>query len=275
MASPYRDNASSDLPEVNYQEQSYAYALPDQTAAEVLPSTKGYYSSATESHHVPTVTTGRKGWMRWWVIALIGLFIAIIAGLVGGLIGQAIQKGRASGSSDSTLNSSQEASPSPSSCPNSTSAATTPPPGAPANAIGTILTPDTGCDWPSSKERRRIAKQTTYLKGNYTTICNSGWLGNDGILGLWTLSPSDCVEACLKYNSYAVNRPASERRCVGAGFIPDWTNQTTGAREQKGAPFNCYMMSSNKNIVPNDRADFGTEVVSLCLDGQCNGIGSS
>lgn len=261
MSPPYRDDAN--LPEVNQQEQAYAYALPEQTSTYVVPPTKDYYTPAVEA------TATRKGWMRWWVLAIIGLLIAIVAGIVGGVIGQATQKGR------EPADNPQATPPAASSCPNSTFAATTPPPGAPDNAVGTIILPDTGCGWPNSKERTRLAKQTNYFKTNYTTICNSGWLGNDGIMGLWTLSPSDCVEACIKYNLYAVNRPTTERRCVGAGFIPDWTNQTTGAREQKGPPFNCWPMSTTKYLVTNDRADFGTEVVALCLDGQCNGIGVS
>jgi hypothetical protein len=268
MSKPYTADAGSNLPEVNHQEESYAYALPVQSPAYVVPSQKNYYPpSSGESSPVPATT--RKTWMRWWVLALIGLFVAVIAGLVGGFIGQAIQKGR----EPSEVSQAQAAAPAPSSCSNSTSAAPTPSPGAPANAVGTIVIPDTGCDFPASKERRRIDRQTTFTKVNYTIICNSGWPGSDAIIGLFTLSPSDCMEACAKYNEF-VTSPTG-KRCVGGGFIPDWTNQTLSAKAQGGSSFNCYLKDTNKNIVTNDRAGEGLEVVALCLEGLCNGIGGS
>ncbi|KAF2864878.1 hypothetical protein BDV95DRAFT_588238 [Massariosphaeria phaeospora] len=274
MRTAYRHDASSQLPEVHHQESSpYAYPILVQTPISEVPPTEGYYTPVVEV--LPTTATARKRWIRWWTLALIGVFIAIITDLARSFIGQTIKKGRESGVA------SQAASPSPSACPNSTSAAIAPPLGAPTNAVNTIVIPDTGCDWPNNKERRRLAKQTNFFMVNYTTICNSGWPVSVGIIALWTLTPSDCVEACIKFNQFAdMNRRNGDLRnddlrCVGAGFVPSWTNQTTGARDTRGPPFNCYPKSSEKGIIPNDRASEGTEVVVLCLDGQCNGIGQS
>jgi hypothetical protein len=165
--------------------------------------------------------------------------------------------------------------PSPSACPtsNSTSSSVTPPSASTSNIIGAIVRPDTGCGWPASRQRKRMLGTSTYQRLNYTTLCNSGWVGYDGILGFWTLTPSDCIEACQKYN----DRPTKEsnRRCVGGGFIPDWTNQTVGAREQKGPPFNCYLQSATSGLGSNDQETFGLEVVALCLEGQCDSISLS
>lgn len=274
MSKPYSHHAGSNLPEVNHEQESYAYALPVQSPAYSLPSQqeKDYYGAsvgqAPPSSQAPPTT--RKSWMRWWVLALIGLFIALIAGLIGGFIGKAIQEGRQSSSDPHASTATAAAQvPSTSSCPNTTSI--TPPANAPANVVGTITIPDTGCGFPSNKARRRIERQTTFTKVNYTTICNSGWPGSDAIIGIWALSPSDCMEACDKYNAF-VSKPTG-KQCIGGGFIPAWTNQTASAKAQGGDAFNCYLKDNNKNIVVNDRAGENLEVVALCLDGQCNGIG--
>jgi len=62
---------------------------------------------------------------------------------------------------------------------------------------------------------------------------------------------------------------------VGGGYIVPWTNQTLAAKEQNGQTFNCYLMKTNGSMRVNDRAEFGTEVVSLCLEGQCDEVGET
>ncbi|KAH7074383.1 hypothetical protein BKA63DRAFT_312702 [Paraphoma chrysanthemicola] len=266
MDSQHRD---AHLPEVNHEAHSYLYSVPDHThprSVTVTPN-KGYeYNTPYQVAHLPTGT--RKGWTRWWVLAFIGVLIAFIAGLVGGFIGQAIQKGR-----DSSSQPLPQSSPSPSACPssNSTSSAVTPPEGSSSDTIGRIVRPDTGCGWPGSRQRRKMANVSTYAQVNYTTICNSGWPGDEGILGVWTLTPSDCIESCAKFNVNQALQKES-RRCVGGGFIPDWTNRTADSREQKGPPFNCYLQSTTTKIANNDQENFGLEVVALCLEGQCDNI---
>jgi hypothetical protein len=257
MQPTYRDDPSNHLPEVHQQEQSYIYSVPDQSSPYALPQTKDY--SPLPPTEVATARSGaHKGWKRWWILALIGFLIAILAGLVGGFIGQAIQKGREPSSPAPTA---------PTAPTNSNSSATTPnyPPG----TIGTIVIPKTGCNFPESKERRSISNSTVYTRTRYTTVCNSGWL-NTGLAGIWTLTPSDCIEACIQYNAYAEGRPKSERTCVGGGFIPAWTDRTT-KRDDNGAPFNCYLQSNASGIQPNNREDDNVEVVALCLEGKCNG----
>jgi hypothetical protein len=263
----YRDDPANTAPEVNHDEQSsYIYSVPDQTPAYASAPMKAYdHPSPATPIQVPlTKTATRRGWKRWWILALLGLLVAVIAGLVGGFIGQAIEKGRQPSSAGLSAPS----------CPNSTASATTPPPGEPADIVGTIKIPNTGCNFPASKERRRINGTTTFFKANYTTVCNSGW-PSAGLLGIWTLDPSDCVEACIKYNNAAraVNRPSSERKCVGSGFLPSWVNRTLSAREQNGPPFNCFLQNDAGGIVSNDREAVGVEVVALCLPGQCDGEG--
>lgn len=93
---------------------------------------------------------------------------------------------------------------------------------------------------------------------------------SDDIIAIYTISPSDCVEACLQFNG----DPANTRTCIGAGFIPSWVDQTVAQKALNGPPLNCYLKSGNSGITENDREDVGTEIVALCLDGKCNGIGS-
>jgi hypothetical protein len=273
MLQENRDGPGSDLPEVHHQEpESYAYALTqDDTPGYQPASTKGYYSRPPEN--VPDITRARKGWMRWWILALLGLLIAVIAGLVGGFIGQAIQKNSEPSSASPPPVST------PSSCPdlNANSSSVTPPPGGAANVVGTIVLPDTGCDWPNSKTQRRIDSQTKPFTTKYTTVCNTGWSPplDDIITGVYTISPSDCIEACAKFNQFARASLSTPGRCVGAGFIASWTNRTVAAQQQTGQLFNCYMMRSNESMHENERADVGTEVVALCLEGQCDNYGQA
>jgi hypothetical protein len=266
MSPQYRDDQTSNLPEVHRPEQqNYAYSLPHQSQPyPPLPADKGYYSPPENVAPAPA----RKGWMRWWILALIGLFIALIAGLVGGLAGQAIEKGR----SPSTSAAESSSSPS-SSCPNPNSNSTTPSPGAPSNVLGGPITiPDTGCNFPDVLIQRAVNSTTKNIKANYTTLCNTGWTPpkDQVLVAIWSLTPSDCVEACWKYNQNANTRQSKDGSCVGAGYLPSWVNQTAGAEAQGGQPFNCNLMKSTQGIKRNDNE---IEVVALCLPGQCNNVG--
>lgn len=268
----YRDDPANTAPEVNHDQPSnYTYSVPDPTPAYAVAPMKAYDhpSPSAPLPVTPTKSTARKGWRRWWILALLGLLIAVGAGLVGGFIGQAIEKGRQPSSTGLSAPASA------SSCPNSTTSATTPPPGQSADIVASIKLPNTGCNYPASKERRRINGTTNFFKANYTTVCSSGW-PSAGLLGIWAIDPSDCIEACYKYNSAAkaANRPSSERMCVGSGFVPVWVNRTVSSREQSmGPPFNCFLQSDAAGIVPNDRDKVGEEVVALCLPGQCDDEG--
>lgn len=272
MAPNYTDDASHALPEVSpHQNQGYAYAVTD-SPAQTQPDVKAYYSPHLETYSM--AQQPRQGWKRWWILALIGLFIALISGLVGGFIGQAIQKGRESSvaapqTTPSNAPAITSSVPSPTSSRPGSSATPTPVPD--TNVIGTITVPKTGCDFPNSKDRKRVSNLTAVSRKAFTTICNSGWGGRaDDIVALYTLTPSDCVEACLQFNG----DPSNTRTCVGGGFIPSWVDQTVAQKALNGPPLNCYLKSGNSGIGANDREDVGTEIVALCLDGKCNGIGT-
>ncbi|OAK97836.1 hypothetical protein IQ06DRAFT_296123 [Phaeosphaeriaceae sp. SRC1lsM3a] len=269
MAPLYHDDAGHNAPEVTPQ-QSYLYAVSNDAPSQPpIPTKEPYYHAQPPLVETPAEPTRiRQGWKRWWILAMLGLFIALIAGLVGGFIGQAIQKGRES--SDSPTSS-----PTPSASPsNGNSTATTPPPNAPPGTVGTIVLPESGCNFPASRAQRRIANETVYSRKSYTIICNSGWSepgGQDDILALWTLTPSDCIEACISHNAAGSN----QRSCKGGGFIPSWTDRNEAAKVLNGPPKNCFLKNSTTGIGANDREVAGVEVVALCMQGQCSGIGTS
>jgi hypothetical protein len=273
MAAIDRDEEYGNAPEVNPHPQPYIPPVHDQSPPYAVLSPKGY-------EHVPRFETqtelvgSRKGWTRWWILAIIGIGIAIIAGVVGGFIGRAIQQGQGSSNAFTAQTSSAPAATAIPSPENSSSSATTPPPNQPPGTIGTIVLPNTGCNFPTSKERRRISNATEYTKTGYTTVCNSGWI-NAGLSGFWTLTPSDCVEACVQYNKFLQDRNSKALSCVGGGFIPDFTNRSLAKLISNGAPFNCYLQYNSDGIVPNDREKSGLEVVALCLDGMCKGAGTA
>jgi hypothetical protein len=266
MAS-FRDDPGHNAPEVNIEQQQYIYSVPDKTPAYALPPSNGYDHAPPVEPSYTHPGGSRKGWKRWWILAIIGILIALFAGLVGGFIGQAIQKGREPASSTSSSDTANSTSCAPTSPSNSTSNST-------ADIIGTIVEPSTGCNFSTSKNRNRISNVSDYNKIKYTTVCNSGW-GGSPIIGFYTLTPSDCIEACVQYNSAG---PPSENNgnqsCVGGGFIPRWTNQDIANKESIGAPYNCYLKSSADGITENDRLSANVEVVALCLDGKCNDAGS-
>ncbi|KAH7378398.1 hypothetical protein DE146DRAFT_774455 [Phaeosphaeria sp. MPI-PUGE-AT-0046c] len=278
MASKYTDDASHNLPEVSPQQaQGYAYAITDspaQSPPNSHPDVKAYYAPHAETY--PEAQRPRQGWKRWWILALIGLFIAIISGLIGGFIGQSIQEVLESAPKPTASNapvvsplSTPSSGPSPTSLRAGSSATPTSVPD--QGVVGTITVPKTGCDFPNSKDRKRVSNLTAFSRKAFTTICNSGWSGRaDDIIALYTLTPSDCIEACLQFNG----DPSNTRTCVGGGFIPSWVDQTVAQKALGGPPLNCYLKSGNSGIGDNDREDVGTEIVALCLDGKCNGIGT-
>jgi hypothetical protein len=82
------------------------------------------------------------------------------------------------------------------------------------------------------------------------------------------------MESCVMYNGYARGRPSGERVCVGGGFIPKFVDSVVARKEMPGGPpNNCFLMSDATGIRENERAP-QTEVVALCLDGKCNGVGT-
>jgi hypothetical protein len=264
MAS-FRDDPSHDAPEVSHEQHDYLYSVADETPAHALPPSKGY-------DHAPPVelqyghSGARKGWKRWWVLALLGILIALLAGLVGGFVGQAIQKGRQPTHSSASSTLSSDATNSTLCAPSNSTANST------GAIIGTIVQPDTGCNFPTSKARNRLSKVTVSNQIKYTVVCNSGWV-DSGLIALYTLTPGDCIEACHRYNNYAEKRPSGERTCVGGGFIPRWVDQAKAKVESIGSPFNCFLQYDAAGIKENDRSDSDVEVVALCLDGECNNAG--
>lgn len=257
MAPSYHDDPSHNAPEVDHQPSSL-HAVADYSQVQPFTTTKDPYynpSPAIEPQKNQTTTQQGRGWRRWWILALFGVLIALIAGLVGGFIGQAIQKGRATFPS------------------NECAPALTPTANSSVTLADTIVNANTGCNF-ESRERRRIDNRTEVSRTSYTTVCNSEWDSNglaDDIMGFYSISPSDCVEACLSYN----NDGANERSCVGAGFVPLWTNRTEARKMINGTPRNCYLKNSTNGISENSRAGAGVEVVALCLEGKCNGIGTA
>jgi hypothetical protein len=249
----YRDDPAQNAPEVHNQHDAGLYPAEQTAHAYALPSGKTY-DDAPPVDLYPAPAAARQGWKRWWILALIGLFIALLAGLVGGFIGQAIQKGR-------------EPSSVPPAATNGNSSASTPPQNLANGTVGTIVIPQTGCNFETSRDRNRLSNTTVYSKKRYTTICNSGWV-DFLIVGLWTLTPSDCMEACIAYN---LNAP-TQRPCVGGGFVPSWTNQTLANIDLGGPPLNCYLQSNSSGVIPNDQEKLDNEVVALCLDGKCNDV---
>lgn len=66
-----------------------------------------------------------------------------------------------------------------------------------------------------------------------------------------------------------MGRPASERNCIGGGFIPEWVDQRQAARDNPGSPLNWFLKNGTSGVMNNDQQ---IEVVALCLEGQCEGL---
>ncbi|KAH7384436.1 hypothetical protein DE146DRAFT_668588 [Phaeosphaeria sp. MPI-PUGE-AT-0046c] len=273
MALPYFDDAGHNAPELNSQ-QGFLFAVTDDRPSQATIQGKEpyYHGPPPQLPAHERSTTTRLDRRRWCILAFTGVFVALISGLAGGFIGQAIQKGRES-SSPTTPSPTLSPTPSSTSPSDSNSTAIIPAASAPPGTVGNIVYPQTGCDFPASKARRRIANETTYSQKSYITICNSGWTEpgvKDDIIKLWTLTPSDCIEACISHNRGGVN----ERSCKGGSFFPSWTDRDEARKALKRPPGNCFLKNSTTGIGVNDREAAGIEVVALCMEGQCNGIGT-
>jgi hypothetical protein len=269
MTLAHQDDDYGNAPEVCSQHHAHLFPVHDQSPPYTVLHPEGHCMQTAP------VNNGNR-WTRWWVLALIGVLIALIAGILGGFIGKAILEAQgALKKSPGVAPSGTTTTASLPNCTNTAPSATVSLPSQASGTLGTITIPSTGCNFPASKERRSIPKITDYTNTAYTTICNSGWIGA-GLAGIWTLSPSDCMESCVRYNLYR-NEAAwnqSAPTCVGGGFIPDWTNRTRAVSAERVAPFNCYLAYNSRGIIRNDREQAGVEVVALCLDGMCDSVGS-
>ncbi|KAH5594146.1 hypothetical protein HBI17_168650 [Parastagonospora nodorum] len=275
MSQNHQVGPYEDALEVTPQQHAYTYPANGPLPIYATSSSEGIHQrTPTDAKAVHVATHAAK--KRLWILPLVGLSIAVIAGLIGGFIGVAIHDAREPSTaallkaspSSIPLSSSILSSPFPS---NTSSPTTTAPCSSqPAGTFGTIAAVDTGCKFRETKGRNRMYNATAFTGTSFTTICNSGWK-NFAIIGLYTLTPSDCIESCVQYNKFADKRPKSERFCVGAGFIPDFVNQTMATLARNGASFNCFLQSNTTGIMPNDEERKGLEVVALCLGWQCPG----
>ena len=263
MQSQYNHDAGTNLPEVLHDERSnYIYTLPPDRSPplSILPGKQVFHEDYKEIR--PPKSS--RNWTAWPLLILYGLVISVLAGLVGGLIGQAIQRNNTSTSSTPTADQAL----SNTSCTNVLSQSVSPsstPTSSVSPTTRIIAIPTTGCQ-PTS-QRRALSGTSTFLQTRYTTLCATGW-ASDELIGLSVATPSDCIEACAQYNSFVTieGRPLSERTCVGGGFIPEWVDQRQAIAQNGPSPFNCYLKNGTRGIRPNDRT---IEVVSLCLDGEC------
>jgi hypothetical protein len=269
MALTHQEDEYGNAPEVDLQQHTYIYPVIDQTPPCVLSPADYHHARLFKTQSTPV--PARETLTKWWILALAGLSIAIVAGLIGGFIGRAIQDSRISSDSPATVTRTLPAATMTPSPPNGTSSTKAPPQTQPSSTTNALVPPDTGCNFPTSKERQRLSNQTDYSRTAYTTICNSGWV-NAALSGFWTLTPSDCVEACALYNKFLKERSSNALSCVGGGFIPSFVDRKKAIGMSKGV-FNCYLQYNSKGITPNDLESSGVEVVALCLDGQCDGAG--
>ncbi|KAF2676005.1 hypothetical protein K458DRAFT_323085 [Lentithecium fluviatile CBS 122367] len=232
---------------------SYIYSVPERSLPYLVEN-----APTPIRPYAPQQAPRTRNWTRWPFLLTYGVLIAVIAGMAGGFIGKKI--------GGTQHNTTQEIAVAPS--------RTTPT--IPATASGSpfptsssatferiIPVPVTGCN--PKTEQKSHRSFTANFDVPYTTFCNTGWLQDELIAGSFA-TPSDCIEACQMYNS---QRTASDRECVGGGFIPEWWNQTKAMAESGGMPYNCFLKSNTSKIGTNDR---DIEVVALCLEGQCDDV---
>lgn len=256
----------SDLPEMSRQPDYAAYKFS-------VPDGPQPHATVYASPHDATSPTDRHGkWKRWPLLLIYGLLLATIAGLIGGFIGKTIE--RSNHKSESLLENDK--------CPNSTTAESPSSPSSPSSSSSSSSTlrsatptpsttvfqrvipqPASGCD--STNPYQSFKSRSNMIKVPYTTICGQGWLSDD-IGAISVASQSDCIESCSTHNSYA---KSDERRCVGAGFIPEWWNQTQAMVESKIAPYNCFLKANTTGIERNSEK---FEVIALCLGNNCDNI---
>lgn len=216
---------------------TYIYPIPDQAPL---------YKADDVPPVVPQPLPQRRKWTRWPCLLLFGLLLAILGGIIGGFVGKAIEHNRHKVTSPVEQQSNVTSCPPPNS--NSTST--------PSNATALPI-PYTGC--PSINGQKLTSAHDI---ATYQIFCSTGWI-NDDIIAVSVLTPSDCIEACTTYNSNAINGA----KCIGGGFVPSWLNQTK-AMEDNHAPFNCLLKHNTSTLSKNERP---FEVVSVCLEGECQG----
>jgi hypothetical protein len=266
-------SAHSDLPEKAPEPDysAYKYSVPESPpqpytsvyAHPVDPLSPGYEQPSN----------GRRTWTRWPLLLLYGLILAVIAGLIGGFVGKAIESNNHTTSavlagSDAcpttpTITSNPSAAPSASTSPTSISPAASASPTPSSDVFERVIPqPSSGCD--ASAPYRSFKSRSNILGITFTTICGQGWMRDD-MVAMSVATQSDCIESCSTMNSYADNA----RKCVGAGFIPEWWNQTRAMKESGVTPYNCFLKSNTSGIARNNEK---FEVVALCMDTNCDGI---
>jgi hypothetical protein len=181
-------------------------------------------------------------WMRWPLLLVYGLSIALLSGTIGGFIGKTISSSHVESIPDTNITT-----------PTNTSSSD--------NSSHILPLPSTGCT-PVS-QRKYISSKSAFLAIPYTTVCATRWTDSQ-LAALSAATPSDCIEACDSYNT-----PANKGKpCLGASFVPSWWNQTV-AMEKKNNPFNCFLMDKNTHLARNDQ---GFEIVALCMKNACDGL---
>ncbi|KAF1851170.1 uncharacterized protein K460DRAFT_272257 [Cucurbitaria berberidis CBS 394.84] len=239
---------------------SYTYSVPDRSDAYATIAPAHEYYEPTHNEPVPPT----RIWTRWYLLLLYGILIAVAAGVVGGFVGKSMsdKQNNNNNNNDNSLPGQSQSS----SCPTIPTNASIPSPTStpPSNVFArTIPVPTTGCN--PTNVQKSFKTFSSFLDVSYTTFCMTGWQRNE-LVALSVASPSDCIEACVMYNGH---KQASDRPCVGGGFIPAWWNQTKAMDESGGMPYNCFLKSNDTGVGRNDR---DIEVVSLCLQGACNGV---
>ncbi|KAF3050798.1 hypothetical protein E8E11_000477 [Didymella keratinophila] len=262
MQTSYRKSQHSDLPEHVPESEvaAYKFPIPDGTAPfsiiQAVPPSTSYDEDPKPNPSRRTLTT-------WPILILCGLLLATIAGVAGGFIGKTIEQ---KSHQTDTLPENQT-------CPTVASTSTSPTtstltPSATSTPSSqtferSIAQPTTGCT--SATSYNSFKARTEFLEWQYTTVCGHGWLNNE-LIALSAATTSDCVEACVMYNTH---KSESDRTCVGGGFIPEWWNQTRAMDESGGMAYNCFLKSNASGVARNDKK---YEVVALCLDAWCDDV---
>jgi hypothetical protein len=145
----------------------------------------------------------------------------------------------------------------------------------PTNATGKeetfIALPQTGCDQTSDNNGLTVQSENT--KVSYRKYCNVDWPGSD-MVGFLAPSISNCIEACDTWNDNRLRgantcAEGDTKECVGAAFVVQWAVNVSMAIEEVGKAANCFLKNAVEGYPPNKRAENGTEMVGLCLEGKC------
>lgn len=263
MQTPNRKAQHSDLPEHVPEPEvaAYKFSVPDGTVPFSIVQAVPYSSPYNED---PEPNSSRRSLASWPILILCGLLLATISGVAGGFIGKTIEHNN----HESDTLPENHTCPTPASAsPASPTTASSAPSATSAPSSGTfermVAQPTTGCT--SITSYTSFKARTKFLEWQYTTVCGHGWL-NDELIALSAATVSDCVEACVMYNTH---KSESDRTCVGGGFIPEWWNQTRAMDESGGMAYNCFLKSNASGIARNDKK---YEVVALCLDAWCDDV---